>query len=49
MSKGQNNSTVHKSYVRLIYPENVKQLLFIVSKQWNGHNLKDKGQKVKIF
>ncbi len=55
MSKGQNDSIVNKSIVRLIYPENMKQLSFIVSKQWarqdfqgNSDNVKVKGQKIKI-
>ncbi len=34
MSKGQNDSTVHRSHVSLISPANMKQLSFTVSKYW---------------
>ncbi len=54
-SKGQKDSTVHKSHVRLTCPENMKQLQLsiIVLEQWaryfqcNGHNVKVKGETVK--
>ncbi len=54
-SKGPNDPTVHKYHVMLIYPANMKQLAFIVSRQWpkqhfqsNGHNVKVVGQNNPI-
>ncbi len=53
--KGQKNRTMHRFHAcRLMCPEHMKQLPFIASKQWPGHNFqgeghifKAEGQKVK--